>query len=187
MEGDAETCPMSVRREDGGSSHLMSVVRYRWGALSFPMSLGTHGCLPSILAPRGHPQGTRGGGAAPWPLSPSGRGAAVFVLLAAPVISAQHTQEVLSGIVHPRPDLYRKKSIKSHPSTSAATSCLCAAGSRPCRGCEADAQACQSQGRQAGMAPGAIGEHGGGAAPGTAGDTGTLQVPYELWPSPHRG
>lgn len=156
--GDAEMCPMSVRWEGGGSSHLRSGVRHRWGALFLPESLGTHGCLLSILAPRGHPQGTWAGGAAPWPLSPSGRGAAVFVLLAAPVISAQHTQEVLSGIVHPRPDLYRKKSIKSHPSTSAATSCLCAAGSRPCRGCEADAQARQSRGGHGGMA---TGSHGG--------------------------
>lgn len=61
------------------------------------------------------------------PLSPS-RGrckpVAVFVLLTELVISEQHTQEVLSGIVHPNPDLYRKKGIKSHPSTSNGTSCL---------------------------------------------------------------
>lgn len=118
------------------------------------MSPGMRGCLLSISAPCGCPQWARCRGAAPWPLSPSGCGAAVFVLLAAPVISAQHTQEVLSGIVHPRPDLYRKKSIKSRPSTSAATSCLCAAGGRPCRGREAGTQARQTRDGQAGMAAG---------------------------------
>lgn len=127
-------------------------------ALSLPVSPGRHGCLPSISAHCGYPQWARCGGAAPRPLSPSGRGSAVFVLLVAPVISAQHTQEVLSGIVHPRPDLYRKKSIKSRPSTSAATSCLCVAGGRPCWGRKAGVQAGWSQGGQAGMA---AGSHGG--------------------------
>lgn len=94
-----------------------------------------------------------GWGCRPTAPLPSGHAAAVFVLLTAPVISAQHTQEVLSGIVHPRPDLYRKKSIKSHPSTSAVTSCLCAAGGRPCGGCEAGTRA-RAQGGHAGMAAG---------------------------------
>lgn len=86
------------------------------------------GVSPPCPSPVGSAWGSR-------PAAPSPpRGGRVCSPSPSPVISSQHTQEVLSGIVHPRPDLYRKKSIKSRPSTSAATSCLCAAGGRLCRG-----------------------------------------------------